>query len=156
MIEWLLMLLLSLWSDTTVINEGVATTTAQVIHVIDGDTIDVRIAEEVMRVRYIGIDTPEPYAGTAPECFAADASAANRSLVAGQTVALVADQEDRDTYNRLLRYVYVDDVLVNAELLRGGFATTLTIPPNTRFARQFAELQATAQNQSRGLWAACE
>ena len=158
MLEALLSFLWSLFGYSTLHQTSPtvpATTTATLVRVIDGDTIDVIIDGVGERVRYIGIDTPEPYAGTAPECFAAEASAANRMLLQGGNVQLVAGAEDRDTYNRLLRYVHVDDVFVNAELLRGGFATTLTIPPNTKHVERFSDLEAAAQAAGRGLWGAC-
>ena len=135
--------------------DRVATTTATVVRVIDGDTIDVDYNGAIERVRYIGIDTPELYAGTAPECFATAATAANRDWLAGGEVQLIPDTEDRDAYNRLLRYVYVDDVFINAELVRGGFATALPIAPNTEHARAFQSLEAAAKAQSVGLWDVC-
>ncbi len=133
---------------------------AQVVRVVDGDTVHVRragaSADET--VRYIGVDTPESVKpGTAVECFAKAASARNATLVAGQRVTLVVGTEPRDRYGRLLAYVFRDSDgrFVNAELLRGGFARTLTIPPNDRYAARFAALQATARAAGRGLWARC-
>jgi micrococcal nuclease len=158
MLDWLFMLLLVLFGapETPQSTDIVlATTTASVVRVIDGDTIDVQLGDTVERVRYIGIDTPEPYAGTAPECFAQEASAANRALVAERVVTLVRDQEDRDDYNRLLRYVYVGDTFVNWELARTGYATALPIPPNTRFAGELYAATQAAQTEALGLWGAC-
>lgn len=132
-----------------------ASTTAAVLRVIDGDTIDVRIGDTTERVRYLGIDTPEPYAGTAPECYATEASAANRALVANQTVTLVRDTENRDDYNRLLRYVYVGDTFVNAALVADGYATALPIAPNTRHAQQLYALERQAASSTVGLWQTC-
>jgi endonuclease YncB( thermonuclease family) len=77
----------------------------QVTYVVDGDTIDVRLANGILeRVRLIGIDTPER--GT---CHAADATAAARSLAQGKQVSLVGDgtQATRDRYGRLLAYVWL-------------------------------------------------
>jgi len=72
-------------------------------------------------------------------------------------VRLVFDVERRDRFGRLLAYVYRarDGVFVNAALVRGGFARTLTIPPNVRFAGRFAALAAEARRAGRGLWSAC-
>ena len=69
---------------------------------------------------------------------------------------LVFDAERRDQYGRLLAYVYVGDLFVNAELLRRGFARTLTIAPNDSFAARFDALQRAAGSAGRGLWGACE
>lgn len=160
MLETLLSVLLSLllgWTEVPPVPTPLAsaTTTAQVVSVIDGDTIDVNLNGTVERVRYIGIDTPEPYENGDTECYAAQASDANAALVQNKTVTLVADSEDRDTYNRLLRYVYVDAVFVQAELMRSGYATALPIEPNTTHAGFLYELQQTAQQEALGLWGAC-
>lgn len=154
----LLQLLQSVTGDvatTTAAAVPSATTTAAVVRVIDGDTIDVQWRGTVERVRYLGIDTPEPYAGSAAECYAAAASAANRKLVADKTVSLVRDTENRDAYNRLLRYVYVDDTFVNAALVQSGHATALPIKPNTRYAQRFYKLEQAAAAEAVGLWSAC-
>jgi micrococcal nuclease len=131
---------------------------AQVVRVVDGDTIRVRIGDRIERVRYIGIDTPESVKpGTPVQCFAKRASAANSALVAGRRVRLVADVEHRDRYGRLLAYVYrePDGAFVNAQLVRDGFARTLTIPPNVAHAAELARLAAQARIAGRGLWSAC-
>jgi micrococcal nuclease len=131
---------------------------AQVVRVVDGDTIRVRIGDRIERVRYIGIDTPESVKpGTPVQCFAKRASAANAALVSGRRVRLVADVEHRDRYGRLLAYVYrePDGAFVNARLVRDGFARTLTIPPNVAHAAELARLAARARIAGRGLWSAC-
>ncbi len=126
-----------------------------VVNVIDGDTIDVSINGEVQRVRYIGVDTPEPDREGEPECFGTEASEANKALVANKTVRLVSDVEDKDKYDRLLRYVYVDDIFINAELIKGGYAKALPIKPNTKHAREFKSLQLIAKDLQLGLWGSC-
>jgi micrococcal nuclease len=131
---------------------------AQVLRVVDGDTIRVRLDGRTERVRYIGIDTPESVKpGTAVQCFAKRASAANAALVAGRNVRLVADVEQRDRYGRLLAYVYrePDGAFVNARLVRDGYARTLTIAPNVAHARELADLARVARREHRGLWSAC-
>jgi micrococcal nuclease len=131
---------------------------AEVVRVVDGDTIRVRLDGRTERVRYIGVDTPESVKpGTPVQCFAKRAAAANAALVAGRSVRLVGDVEQRDRYGRLLAYVYrePDGAFVNAQLVRDGYARTLTIAPNVAHARQFAQLARTAREGSRGLWAAC-
>ncbi len=128
----------------------------QVVSVVDGDTIRVRLDGEVTTVRYIGIDTPEPYRDAAPACYSSEASARNRELVADREVRLVPDIENKDKYDRLLRYVYVDDMLVNEQLVSEGYATTMTIKPNTQFQTRFAAAQVDARSAGRGLWTACQ
>lgn len=135
---------------------SIPSTTAEVVRVIDGDTIVVRITGEEQTIRYIGIDTPEPYRDGEPACFSLEASLKNKELVQGKTVRLESDSEDTDRYDRLLRYVYVDEVFVNAELVRGGYAKKLVIKPNTTHKNQFADLEQTAREQGLGLWGDCQ
>jgi micrococcal nuclease len=131
---------------------------AQVLRVVDGDTIRVRLDGRTERVRYIGVDTPESVKPDTPvQCFAKRAAAANAALVAGRSVRLVGDVEQRDRYGRLLAYVYrePDGAFVNARLVRDGYARTLSIAPNVAHARQFQRLARSAREGGRGLWAAC-
>jgi len=87
----------------------IAAETAQAAKIVDGDTIDVQIDRETFRIRYIGINTPE----TGQPC-AAEATNYNAGLVMGKTVNLAKDVSETDRYGRLLRYVYVGDIFVNA------------------------------------------
>jgi micrococcal nuclease len=89
------------------------------------------------------------------ECFGHQASEFNRRLVEGEADRLVFDAERRDRYGRLLAYVYLGDELVNATIIRRGYARTLTIAPNDRYAPLFARLEQRAGNAGRGLWEAC-
>jgi len=70
----------------------------------------------------------------------------------GKTVRLEKDVSDTDKYGRLLRYVFVDDLLVNAELVRLGYAQAVTFPPDIRNQNLFLQLQNEARNAGRGLW----
>ena len=128
---------------------------ALVARVVDGDTIVLAGGE---RVRYIGVDTPESVEpGTPVQCYAKAAGRANARLVAGERVRLRYDAERRDRYGRTLAYVYraSDGLFVNAELVRRGYATVLTIPPNVAHAELFRHLAARARHAGRGLWHAC-
>jgi micrococcal nuclease len=133
--------------------------TAHVVRVVDGDTILVSLGGRDERVRYIGVDTPETVKPRTPvQCFGKKASAYNHRLVEGRDVRLQFDAEERDRYGRLLAYVYRarDGLFVNAELVRRGYAATLTIAPNVRFAERFRQLAAAAREAGLGLWSACE
>lgn len=132
---------------------------ATVVHLDDGDTVDVRIDGRTERVRLIGIDTPETKKPNTPvQCYGPEASAFTASLVPeGTEVRLVRDAEPRDPYGRLLAYVYraSDGLFVNLELARLGYADALSIRPNTAHAGEFAEAVGTARTQGLGLWGAC-
>lgn len=131
---------------------------AEVVRVVDGDTIRVRLDGRTERVRYIGVDTPESVKpGTPVQCYAKRASAANAALVAGRRVRLVTDAEQRDRYGRLLAYVYrePDGAFVNARLVRDGYARTMTIEPNVAHAGELARLAGAARRARRGLWGRC-
>ena len=128
-------------------------TPATVTRVTDGDTIRVEIDGQEYRVRYIGIDTPETVDPRRPVgCFGKEASERNRQLVEGQTVGLEKDVSETDSFDRLLRYVWVGDLMVNATLVEEGYALASTYPPDVRYSDQFAALQAQAREASQGLW----
>ena len=78
---------------------------------------------------------------------------ANRRLIEGKEVRLERDLSDTDKYGRLLRYVYVDDTLVNAELVRLGLAEARAYPPDTRYQDLLAQLEREARRDGRGMWA---
>jgi|AntRauTorckE6833_2_1112554.scaffolds.fasta_scaffold04841_3 micrococcal nuclease len=127
----------------------------QVQYVVDGDTLDL---ENEVRVRLIGIDTPER-----TECGYAEAREFLVELVDKQPVRIEKDISGADIYGRLLRYVYLpsdtsqaDDVLVNESLLRAGHARTLAIAPDNRYRDLFASAQDEAKRAGRGMWGACD
>ena len=122
--------------------------TVTVTRVIDGDTVDVGTGQ---RVRYIGIDAPEVH--PVMEACGIEARETNRMLVEGKKVRLERDVSDKDKYGRLLRYVYVDDVLINAELVRLGLAEARAYPPDTRYQDLLEQLEKEAREAGRGMWA---
>ena len=133
--------------------------TGEVVRIVDGDTIRVRVGGREERVRYIGIDTPESVRqGTPVECFARRAAAENARLVDGRRVRLELGAEPRDRYGRLLAYVFrvEDGRMVNESLVRGGYARSLTISPNDRYAERFEHAAEEARGSRRGLWGICQ
>lgn len=126
---------------------------AMVERAVDGDTIELTTGD---RVRYIGIDTPETVDPRKPvQCFGHEAAEQNRRLVEGKEVNLVADVEDKDKYNRLLRYVYQGNTFVNLELVRLGYAYAYSYPPSVAHESDFRTAQEEARAAKRGLWAGC-
>ena len=127
-------------ADPSVASSGV---TAQ--RIVDGDDVILGSNE---RVRYIGIDAPEPERPHFEE-----AVEFHRALVEGKQVSLEKDVSETDRYGRLLRYVYVGEVMVNAEMVREGWAKAERYPPDLKYADCFDELQSDAQKARRGIWA---
>jgi micrococcal nuclease len=136
---------------------------ATVVEVVDGDTIEVRIGGRTERVRLIGIDTPETKRPDTPvECFGPEATAFTESLLPpGTAVHIERDTVGRDHFGRLLGYVHLVDeagaptTFVNVEIVRRGYATPLSIAPNTAYAPRFVEAAREAEAADLGLWAAC-
>ena len=119
-----------------------------VVRAIDGDTIELA---DGRRVRYLGIDTPE-----LGELYEAEASARNRELVQGKVVELQRGKRDTDEFGRLLRYVYVDGVFVNAELVAQGYARAYIFDPDKRYSQVLVQMEQYAKMRKRGLWATNE
>lgn len=96
------------WSEKVGVSEAVT-----VVHVVDGDTVDVvTAAGRTARLRVIGIDTPETHRPDTPvQCWGPKATDFARELLDGRRVGMVADptQDDVDDYGRLLRYLVLPD-----------------------------------------------
>src|SRR3990172_6865056 len=133
------------------------TGTGVVEEVVDGDTLRVRTSgnAEAVTVRLIGIDAPERSHPTLGKEFLSDESAAHlASLCRGKTVRMEKDGEETDTYDRLLRYVFLtpsDGRLLNEEMLRVGMARAYTRFPHSR-TDAFLAAEADARRKGRGLW----
>ena len=125
---------------------------AYVTRVVDGDTVYAEIGGRLEVVRYLGVNTPRiehPVYGAEP--YATAAREANRRLVEGRWIRLVFDGPPRDTLGRLLAYVWVGDVFVNAVLAHYGYAEAAT-GSRAGYAAYFRELQDGAQRGGRGIW----
>ncbi len=133
--------------------------------VVDGDTLKLENGE---KVRLIGIDTPETKHNAklkrdlkktdkdAETLISMGERAARLTTVLAfkKYVRLEFDIEKRDRYNRLLAYAYLPDGrMLNAEIVKAGYAQMLTIPPNVKYQDLFLELQGEARENNRGLWA---
>ena len=131
---------------------------------VDGDTL---VLESGERVRLIGIDTPEMHesgklyrdAGRTKQDVTTIQKLGRRSyeftrgLVSGKQVSLEFDVERYDRYKRLLAYVYLKDgIFVNAEIVKEGYASLMTYPPNVKYADLFLRLYQEARQNKRGLW----
>ena len=130
--------------------------TVRVVAVVDGDTVDVAWAGRRERLRLLGVDTPETVDPDRPVgCDGPEAAAFTHQRLQGRTVRLHFDRERRDRFGRLLAYVDVDGRRFNDDLLAGGYARLLVIPPNGRHARAMLDQELEARSAGRGLWGAC-
>ena len=132
--------------------------------VVDGDTL--KLADN-RRVRLIGIDTPEMHdseklyrdSRRSGQDAAAIKALGRRShqftkgLVEGKTIRLEFDVEKKDKYGRLLAYAYLaDGTFVNAQIIKEGYASVMTYPPNVKHAEEFLRLYRQARDDRAGLW----
>lgn len=124
---------------------------ARVTRVIDGDTFEIESGEHV---RLIGVDAPESVKpGTPVECFGKASSGYLRMLIEGKEVRLERDRTDRDRYDRLLRYAYLGDMLINENIVREGYAESVAYKPDTAKQEIFDHAEALAKAEQRGRWA---
>ena len=130
---------------------------------IDGDTIDVVVSGQIVRVRLIGMDTPET--NGAPICYGQEATARTQQLIdaAGGKLWLEKDVSETDRYGRLLRYVWLTPSsgsavgkMLDEMLVVDGYAQVSTFPPDVKYADRFVEAERAAKAVRRGLWGACE
>lgn len=146
------------WTDEVPFDADPAT----IRRVVDGDTIEVLVGGQVDTVRLILIDTPETRAPGEPvECFGPEATAFVERLFAEDAdLYLETDVSERDRYDRLLRYAWLDFgngfvVQVNEALVRSGHAILSTWPPDVAYVDEIRAAQQFAVEHDRGLWAAC-
>lgn len=131
---------------------------AKVIKIIDGDTLSVSLNGKIETIRVIGIDTPETVDPRKPiQCFGQKASNMAKEQLLNQTVQLEFDpsQGERDKYNRLLRYVLLDDGSSDfgAIMIRFGYAHEYTYSLPYKYQEKYKKLQKEAEQGKKGLWA---
>lgn len=131
------------------------TATGTIVSVTDGDTVRMLIGGSELRVRLIGIDTPE--VRDPLECFGLEATAALEALApVGSEVGFAYDRDPQDRYERELLYVYAaDGTLINLELVEQGYAEALLVEPNDRFWPELQEAERAARAAGLGLWGSC-
>lgn len=158
--------------------DGTQLIEGKVTYVVDGDTADIQITNgQKERVRFILVDTPESkgkYEDN-PEPYAVEAYEFTKGLIEGKTVWLEIDKEERDQYDRLLAYIWLDDVVLNKEiltedeeviiigekvgkvtinelLLKEGLAKVVVFPPNIKYQKEFEALAKKAKKEEKGVW----
>lgn len=144
------------------------TAPGKILRVVDGDTLRIDIPPlGDTAVRLIGIDTPECRRNKRADLQSQEssrdievilemgkkASSYMKSLVRkGDAVLLTFDTTSKDRYGRLLAYVWKDNIMLNAVMVRDGYASPLTIPPNVAYADLFKNLYREAREEGLGLW----
>jgi micrococcal nuclease len=145
-------------SAAALMPKNISAQTYLVVKVVDGDTIDVSMNGKTVRLRLIGINTPEVVDPRKPvECFGRQASDNAKKLLTGQQVRIAADpsQDDLDIYGRSLRYVWrADGLFYNLEAIKDGFAYEYTYQLPYLYQEEFKTAQKFAQDNQLGLWAA--
>lgn len=159
----LVLVTLAACETSTRLPSGTPESTGLVVRVADGDTVRVRLdAGDEVKVRFIGVDTPESTFQHEP--YGKEASRFTKRELLGKRVWLELDVGHRDRYDRLLAYVWtappgprderdLREHMFNARLLVEGYAQMMTVPPNVAYADRFRPLQAEARREERGLWA---
>jgi micrococcal nuclease len=122
---------------------------ADVIRIVDGDTIEIEYNDKQYSVRFIGINAPETYP---KQYFSIEATERTIELLEGKSITLVKDISNTDQYGRLLRYILLEDVFINQLLVNEGYALAATFPPDIACAELFAEAQESARLNNNGLW----
>ncbi len=133
----------------------------EVIRINDGDTLVVSQGGITETVRLIGMDTPEVKDPRKPvQCYGPEASAKTKALLAaaGERVRLVPDPlgDNRDKYQRLLRYVYLPDgTFLNQTLIKEGYAFAYVVFPFSKMD-DFVAAETSAEATGAGLWGKCQ
>ena len=127
----------------------------KVTRVVDGDTIKVDIDGTIETIRIIGVDTPETVDPRKPvQCFGKEASDKAKSILTDKSVTLETDitQGDRDKYDRLLRYVFLDGTDYGKSMIASGYAHEYTYKDPYKYQADYKIAQTTAQKESLGFW----
>jgi len=126
---------------------------AAVVKVLTGDTISVFVNGDVERVHYIGVAAPDPGEGDRDgEPLGKEALRFNRGLVRARNVRLELDVQERDAEGRLLAYVWLGDVMANAEVIGYGYGQVVTGGPNVRHQEMLLQRQQAARAARLGVW----
>jgi len=115
--------------------------------IISGDTI--KLADG-RTIRYIGIDAPDK-----EQCMYRTAAKINQVLVEGKQVVIEKDHTELDPDGNVLRYVWIDDQLINERIVSDGYARNTPQPPNLKYNGRFLNAHNQARELNKGLWAVC-
>jgi micrococcal nuclease len=142
--------------------------TTTVTRIVDGDTLKVFFLEGEESIRLIGIDTPESRVNKKTKKDAKRSGQDIETIIAmgkrateyveslvkpGGLITIEFDVQERDRYKRLLGYVYLSNGnMLNEEIVKAGYASVMTIPPNVKYKDRFLIAYQEARKDKRGLW----
>ena len=142
--------------------------TTTVTRIVDGDTLKVFYLEGEESIRLIGIDTPESRVNKKTKKDAKRSGQDIETIIAmgkrateyveslvkpGGLITIEFDVQERDRYKRLLGYVYLPNGnMLNEEIVKAGYASVMTIPPNVKYKDRFLIAYQEARESKRGLW----
>jgi micrococcal nuclease len=147
---------------------GYAQQTTTVTRIVDGDTLKVFYLEGEESIRLIGIDTPESRVNKKTKKDAKRSGQDIETIIAmgkrateyveslvkpGGLITIEFDVQERDRYKRLLGYVYLSNgKMLNEEIVKAGYASVMTIPPNVKYKDRFLIAYQEARERKVGLW----
>ncbi|PIP17367.1 MAG: hypothetical protein COX44_00290 [Candidatus Portnoybacteria bacterium CG23_combo_of_CG06-09_8_20_14_all_37_13] len=133
------------FNQARIMPPSITTSVAVVDYVVDGDTVKSRSGATI---RLIGINTPET-----GQPYPSEAKNKLKELIKGKEVRLEKDITDKDQYNRLLRYIWLDNIFINLEMVKRGYANSYTYPPDIKYQKQIAAAEKQARESKTGIWA---
>lgn len=137
-----------------VIRDEAERVSATVVRVVDGDTIRVSVQGKEETIRLLLVDTPESVKPNHPvEPFGLECSEFAKKTLSGKTVELEIGDPERDKYERLLAYVWIDGIMFNEMLLQEGLARVAYVyPPNDKYEDRFRDIENVAKRAGNGIW----
>ena len=146
--KYYLLIILILISGCSITGDSVKEGPFIVTKVVDGDTLDL---SNGYRVRFSGINTPET-----GECYHDEAWDRLKELTLNKEVFIEEDKTDIDKYGRRLRYIYVNNTLVNGVMVFEGYARVYDkYREDTGRYNELKELEKNAVRNKLGVWG-CE
>lgn len=135
--------------------KGLETVKGKVLHIKDGDTIDVNVKGQKQTVRLLLLDTPESVSNKIPpQKMGKEASSFLKKQLEGKSVTLVYDRgQKEDKYGRKLAYVFCDGIHINEIMIKSGYGIIAYISrPNTTLLPEMLEAEKEAKETRAGVW----
>ncbi|TCW52952.1 micrococcal nuclease [Bacillus thuringiensis] len=135
--------------------KGLETVKGKVLHIKDGDTIDVNVKGQKQTVRLLLLDTPESVSQKIPpQKMGKEASLFLKKQLKGKSVTLVYDRGPKeDKYGRKLAYVFCEGIHINELMVKSGYGIVAYISkPNTSLLPQMLESEKEAKASKTGVW----